>query len=86
MFRLERTIKALANRRRLAILVYLKNHPRSPVTDVAQVLKVSVRTASKHLRLLALAELVDREQRSLQMLYSLVEPRSGLLQVIFHLV
>lgn len=82
MFQLERTLKALANRRRLAMLVYLDRHPRTPVTDVAHALKISVRTASKHLRLLALAELVDREQRSLQMLYSLVEPRTQLLKTI----
>lgn len=86
MFRLERTLKALANRRRLAILVYLKGHPRSSVTEVAQALKISVRNASKHLRLLAFAELVDREQRSLQMLYSLISPHPVLLQAIFRQV
>lgn len=68
---LERTLKALANRRRLAILKYLKTRREAPVGEIAGEIRLSFKATSKHLAILAAANLVDREQRSLQMLYRL---------------
>ena len=66
---LERTMKALANRRRLAVLKYLKNEREASVGDIAEEIRLSFKATSKHLLVLSAAGIVDREQRSLQMLY-----------------
>lgn len=69
---LERTLKALANRRRLAILRFLKKEREASVGDIANEIKLSFNATSKHLLLLSASGIVDREQRSLQMFYSLL--------------
>ena len=65
---LERRLKALANRRRLAIMRYLKKGEAS-VGDIADEIKLSFNATSKHLLVLSNADLVDKEQRSLQVFY-----------------
>ncbi|MDE2173532.1 MAG: winged helix-turn-helix transcriptional regulator [Patescibacteria group bacterium] len=67
----ERVMKALANRRRLAILRFLKTEKEASVGDIAEEIKLSFKATSKHLSVLSAAGIVDREQRSLQMFYHL---------------
>ncbi len=67
----ERILKALANRRRLAILQYLKRQEEGSVGDVADAINLSLKATSKHLGILAAADIVEREQKSLQMFYRL---------------
>lgn len=69
---LERILKALANRRRLAILRFLKKKKEASVGDIAGEIKISFNATSKHLLLLAASGIVDREQKGLQMYYSLL--------------
>jgi len=69
----ERVIKALANRRRLRILAYLRKKKEASVGDIADEIKLSFKATSKHLNLLAGAGIIDREQRSLQMFYRLAD-------------
>ena len=66
---LERSLKALANRRRLAILQFLKQNKEAPVSDIAREIKLSFKATSKHLGVLAANDIVERDQRSLQMFY-----------------
>ncbi len=68
---LERLLKVLANRRRLEIIKYLKNKKEATVADIASGIKLSFKATSKHLGILYGADIVDREQRSLQMYYRL---------------
>ena len=68
---LERQLKVLANRRRLAILKYLKNNKEAAVGEIAHEIKLSFKSTSKHLAILAALDIVEREQRSLQMFYGL---------------
>ncbi len=68
---MERLLKALANKRRLEIVKYLKNKKEATVTDIASGIKLSFKATSKHLGLLYSADLVEKEQRSLQMYYRL---------------
>lgn len=68
---LERTLRALANRRRLAILGFLKNRSEAPVADISEAIHLSFKATSRHLRWLADADLVLREQRRLQVFYRL---------------
>lgn len=75
----ERSMKALANRRRLAILRFLKKGREkekkkgmeASVGDIAEEIRLSFKATSKHLGILSAASIVDREQRSLQMFYRL---------------
>jgi len=68
---LEKILKALANRRRLAILKYLKENREASVGELAGAIKLSLKATSKHLGILATCDIVEREQRSLQMFYFL---------------
>ena len=63
----EKTLKALANRRRLQILKYLKDKKTATVTDIAEHLKLSFKSTSKHLAILFGAGIADKEQKSLSM-------------------
>jgi DNA-binding transcriptional ArsR family regulator len=67
----EKPLKALANRRRLAILQYLKKNGEAPVGDIARVIHLSFTATSKHLGILDVLDIVEKEQRSLQMFYKL---------------
>ena len=69
---LEKVLKALANRRRLLILKYLKRSREASVGDIAGEIRLSLKATSKHLSVLSGAGIVDREQKSTQMFYSLV--------------
>ena len=71
MHKLEKILKALANRRRLAILKYLKENKEAPVTKIADEINLSFKATSKHLGVLSAIDIIEREQRSSQMFYSL---------------
>ena len=68
---LEKIMKALANKRRLAILRYLKKNREASVGDIAYEIKLSFKATSKHLNILAGAGILDKEQRSLVVFYRL---------------
>ncbi len=71
MKELERVLKALANRRRLAILKYLKTNREAPVAEIADEINLSFKATSKHLAVLSAVDIVEKDQRSLQMFYRL---------------
>lgn len=71
MRKLEKILKALANRRRLAILKHLKENKEVPVTEIAQEINLSFKATSKHLGILSAVDIIEKEQRSLQMFYRL---------------
>lgn len=73
---LEKILKALANRRRLAILKYLKHKNEAAVNEIARIINVSLKSTSKHLRILLAIDAIEREQRSLSMFYSLTLKQS----------
>ncbi|MEK7516654.1 MAG: metalloregulator ArsR/SmtB family transcription factor [Patescibacteria group bacterium] len=67
----ERVLKALANRRRLMILKYLKQNKEAPVGDIAAAIKLSFKATSKHLGILAATDILEKDQRGLLMYYRL---------------
>ena len=71
MKELERILKALANRRRLAIIKLLKNRKEASVTEIAERIRLSFKATSKHLAVLTSADLLEKEQRSVQMFFSI---------------
>lgn len=66
---LEKILKAFANRRRLTILKYLKSVKEVSVGEIAGEIHLSFRATSKHLGILAAADIVEKDQRSLQVFY-----------------
>ncbi len=62
-------LKALANERRLRIVSFLKKKREKSVGTISQHMKLSVRSVSKHLAVLRLADIVEKEQRSKMVFY-----------------
>lgn len=69
--KMERTLKALANGRRLAVMAFLKNGRESSVGVIAHHIGLSFKATSKHLGILASVEILTKEQRSLTVYYRL---------------
>ena len=72
---LERIFKALANRRRLSILSFLRKKKQANVGEIAGAIKLSFKSTSKHLNILISCGILDKEQNNLYVSYSfLSEP------------
>lgn len=71
MKQLVKILKALANKRRLAILQYLKNNREETVGEIARNINLSFKATSKHLAILSSVDIIDYDKRSLQIFYSL---------------
>ena len=82
----EKIFKAFANRRRLGLIKYLKSHSRVNVGDLATTINLSFKSTSKHLAVLSAADIVEREQQNLSMLYSLARKQSSLVKNIIGLL
>jgi DNA-binding transcriptional ArsR family regulator len=73
MKKFERILKSLANRRRLAILKFLNSVKEANVSKIAEVINLSFKATSKHLGMLANLDILEKEQRSLEMYYRLAK-------------
>ncbi len=67
----EKILKALANKRRLEILKYLKSEKKASVGDIAEKINLSFKSTSRHLSVLLSIDLVENEQKGLSVFYSL---------------
>jgi DNA-binding transcriptional ArsR family regulator len=68
---MERLLKALANGRRLLIISYLKKVREANVSEIAEEIRLSLKSTSRHLYVLFSADLVERNQRGLEVYYKL---------------
>ena len=82
----EKILKALANRRRLAIVKFLNNRNEATVGEISSNIKLSFRATSKHLSILFNVNILDKEQRSIQMYYQLSNDIPKLAHQIINLV
>lgn len=71
MKQLERILKGLANRRRLAIIKLLARSQELPVASIADHIRLSFTSTSKHLSLLYHLDVVERRQESITVYYRL---------------
>lgn len=55
---IERVIKGFANHRRIEILALLSKQPDLSLSEISEILKINFKTASEHIRRLAIAKLV----------------------------
>jgi DNA-binding transcriptional ArsR family regulator len=79
---LERVLKALANRRRLAILSFLAKKKQGNVGEIAEAIKLSFKSTSRHLAILFSAGILDKEQTKLFVTYRLAPNQEGLTKKI----
>ncbi len=71
---LEKILKGLANRRRLAIIKLLNGKKEIAVADIAREIGLSFTSTSKHLGILRQLDILDRRQESLTVYYRLANP------------
>ena len=67
----EKILKALANRRRLEIIKYIKSKKEANVGEIAEHIKLSFKSTSRHLAILLGADILEKEQEGLTVFYSL---------------
>lgn len=82
----ERMLKALANRRRLAILRYIRREKEARVGAIAASIKLSFKATSRHLQQLSAADIVARDQRGLEMWYRIGKNLPPPVKAILHYI
>ena len=83
---LEKILKAIANKRRIAILKCLKTKSLISVGDIAEEIKLSFKATSKHLMILYHADIVQKEQVSLVMIYSLSKTLNPIVKKLLDII
>lgn len=78
----EKLLKALANHRRLAIVVFLCGRENASVGAIAREINLSFKATSRHLSILRAADALDRAQVNLRAYYSLHKPLSGIVKSV----
>lgn len=86
MKELERTLKALANKRRLAIIRLLKRNKEASVSEIAETIDLSFRSTSRHLAILFSANIVDKRQQSIEVYYRLALKKHTLCEFVLTLL
>ena len=86
MKEIEKQLKALANRRRLAIVMYLKKTKEAHVGNISEEIRLSYKSTSRHLGVLYSAGIVDKEQRSSEVFYRLSSPLRPTAKAVLGLV
>lgn len=83
---LEKILKALANKRRLLILKILKRKKKISVGNMAKEIKLSFKSTSKHFAILYSAGIVEKEQISLSMYYSIIKKLPRVVSELIHIL
>lgn len=76
----EKIYKALANKRRLAIIQCLSKEEKITVGDISEKIKLSLTSTSKHLQILKNTGLVDNEQINTEQYYYLVNKNNSFIK------
>jgi DNA-binding transcriptional ArsR family regulator len=79
---LEKILKVLANKRRLAIICYLKKKSEARVGDIADAINLSFTSTSKHLIQLFNADILDKNQKNLEVWYKLSSKQNNIVSYI----
>ncbi len=82
----ERQLKALANKRRLAILKYLKVRKEASVAAIADEINLSFKATSKHLSILSAADILEKEQRSSRVFYRITSSPKPIAKQVVNLL
>lgn len=79
---LEKILKTLASKRRLSIICYLRKKSEAKVGDIAEAINLSLTSTSKHLIQLFNANILDRNQKNLEMWYKLSPKQNNIVNYI----
>jgi DNA-binding transcriptional ArsR family regulator len=80
---LEKILKSLANRRRLALISYLKHTGKTTVGGLAQEIGLSLQATSRHLITLERAGILAKDQFGLEVFYRIAEPAIPFIEKLF---
>jgi len=83
---LEKILKALANKRRIAILKLLKSKGPLAVNQIAREIKLSLTSTSKHLIILEKSDILEKEQVSLSMIYNFTQSKHPVVKKLLELL
>jgi len=86
MRELEKILKALANKRRLAILKYLNENREASVGEIASAIHLSFKATSRHLAILAAVDILEKDQKSLQVFYRLAQKSHSVIRQVLSLL
>ncbi len=81
---LERLLKSLANKRRMMILKHLKYKGGCTVGTIAEEIELSFKSTSKHAMILFHANVVEKKQISLAVVYSLSKKTDPLTKALLN--
>jgi DNA-binding transcriptional ArsR family regulator len=79
---LERTVKGFSNHRRIEILMLLDKKPELSVMEIADELKINFKTASDHIRRLAIAGLVLKRSEGNNVRHALTKGAKDILKFL----
>ncbi len=79
---LERIVKGFANHRRIEILELLKNQPELSVAEISETLRINFKTASEHIRRLAIAGLVLKRSDHANVRHKLTDRAKSILKFL----
>jgi DNA-binding transcriptional ArsR family regulator len=83
---LERIVKGFANHRRIEILFLLDKKPELSVNEISETLKINFKTASEHIRRLAIAGLVLKRNQGANVRHKLSSTGKTILKFLRILV
>lgn len=78
----EKILKALANRRRLEIVKYIKGKKEANVSEITNHIKLSFKSTSRHLAILLGADILEKEQRNVSVFYSLTSKLASMAKLV----
>lgn len=79
---LERVVKGFANHRRIEILALLDKTPELSVAEITERLKINFKTASEHIRRLAIAALVMKRSEGSNVRHALTQQGKNILKFL----
>jgi predicted ArsR family transcriptional regulator len=79
---LERMVKGFANHRRIEMLVVLNKKPELSVDEIATTLRINFKTASEHMRRLAIAGLVLKRNEGNRVRHKLTDRAKSILKFL----
>ncbi len=80
--RLERIIKGVANHRRIQILELLEESPELSLQEISETLNINFKTASEHLRRLAISGLIMKRSDGTSVRHKLTNRGSSILKFL----
>lgn len=83
---LEKILKVFASRRRIDIIRFLKKKKEATVGEIARGIGLSLKAASKHLRILYSADILERDNKSWEAYYQLSNDKHPVAKTVIKLI